>query len=162
MSEIFNIRKSKREDIKIILKFIKELAKYEKMSDLVKATESDLEINIFDKKYAEVIIAEVNAKPIGFALFFHNFSTFNGGPGLYLEDLYITEKMRSKGYGKMMLNHLANIVVKRKCERFEWSCLDWNTDAINFYKSLGAVIQDEWKIFRLSGDKLQKMANKNS
>lgn len=154
------IRESSIEDSEVILEFIKGLAKYEKMSDLVIATVSDIEENLFNKKYAEVIIGEVDNKPVCFALFFHNFSTFNGSPGLYLEDLFVLEEERSKGYGKMMLAYLAGIAIERGCKRFEWSCLDWNTPAINFYEGLGAVMQKEWEIFRLSGDALINMSNK--
>ncbi|MFK5883402.1 MAG: GNAT family N-acetyltransferase [Candidatus Izemoplasma sp.] len=156
----FIIRKTTIEDVNIIFNFIKDLAKYEKMSHLVSATAEDLKVNIFQKKHAEVVIVEVDNKPIGFALFFHNFSTFKGGPGLYLEDIFIKEEMRGNGYGKSVLQYLANIAVERKCQRFEWSCLDWNSNAIKFYEGLGAVMQDEWKIFRLSGNNLNIMANK--
>ena len=130
------------------------------MSDLVVASVADIKENIFNKKYAEVMIGEVDKNPVCFSLFFHNFSTFNGSPGLYLEDLFVLEEECSKGYGKKMLEHLASIAVQRGCERFEWSCLDWNSPAINFYEGLGAVMQKEWEIFRLSGEALINMSNK--
>ena len=159
MSELV-IREANIDDSEVILEFIKGLAKYEKMSDLVVASVSDIKENIFNKKYAEVIIGEVDKNPVCFALFFHNFSTFNGSPGLYLEDLFVLEEERSKGYGKKMLEHYTNIAGQIGCERFEWSCLDWNSPAINFYEGLGAVMQKEWEIFRLSGDALINMSNK--
>lgn len=156
------IRKTSVEDSEKILYFIKKLAEYEKMSNDVVTTVSDIEENIFNKKFAEVLIAEIDNKAVGFALFFHNFSTFNGGPGLYLEDLFIEEEERGKGYGKELLIYLADLAIERNCKRFEWSCLDWNTPSIEFYESIGASMMKEWKIFRLSGDSLSILASKKT
>lgn len=147
-----------KEDAGKILFFIKQLAKYEKMENEVIATESLLEEWIFDKKKAEVIFALEQGKEVGFALFFHNFSTFLGRSGIYLEDLFVLEEYRGKGYGKELLKELARITVNRGCGRLEWSCLDWNEPSINFYKSLGATPMDEWTVYRLTGDTLAKMA----
>ena len=151
-------RYAERKDCGLILSFIKALAEYEKMSDEVVATEELLEEWLFDKKSAEVIFACEDGKEVGFALFFHNFSTFLGRAGLYLEDLYILEDYRGKGYGKAMLKKLAQIAVERGCGRLEWSCLDWNRPSIDFYLSLGAEPMDEWTAYRVTGDTLQKLA----
>lgn len=151
------IRYASKEDAGLVLHFIKELAVYEKMEDLVVATESDIEKCIFDEKIAEVIFVCEDGKEVGFALFFHTFSTFLGKAGIHLEDLYVIPEYRGKGYGKALLKELARIAVERDCGRLEWSCLDWNTPSIDFYKSLGAVELSEWLDFRLSGDALSKM-----
>lgn len=148
-------RYAKRDDTELILSFIKNLAEYEKMSDDVVADTATLEKEIFDDKKAEVLFAEVDGKEIGFALFFHNFSTFVGRSGLYLEDIYILPEYRGKGYGKAMLKKLASIAVARNCGRMEWCCLDWNKPSIDFYLSLGAKPMSEWTIYRLSGDELK-------
>lgn len=145
-------------DCEKILYFIKQLAEYEKMSDEVVATEKLLEEWIFEKKKAEVIFAVENEKEVGFALFFHNFSTFLGRSGIYLEDLFVLPEYRGKGYGKGLLKQLAKITVERGCGRLEWSCLDWNKPSIDFYLSLGATPMDEWTVYRLTGDTLTKMA----
>ena len=143
----------------IILDFIRRLAEYEKMSDEVVATEELLTEWIFDKNKAEVIFAlDESGKEVGFALFFHNFSTFLGRAGIYLEDLFVLPEYRGKGYGKGLLRQLAKIAVERKCGRLDWWCLDWNQPSIDFYKSLGAVPMDEWTTFRITGDTLTKMA----
>ena len=147
-----------KKDCGKILFFIKQLAEYEKMADDVVATEELLEKWIFDNKKAEVIFAMENEKEVGFALFFHNFSTFLGRSGLYLEDLFVLPEYRGKGYGKGLLKQLAKIAVERDCGRFEWSCLDWNKPSIDFYLSLGATPMEEWTVYRLSGDALAKMA----
>lgn len=160
MSE-FTIRPAKKEDCGIILNFIKELAIYEKMLDQVVATEELLCQWIFEKEKAEVIFAVVDGKEVGFALFFHNFSTFLGRAGIYLEDLYILPEYRNQGYGKAMLKELARIAVERGCGRLEWSCLDWNKPSIDFYLSLGSTPMDEWTVYRLAGDSLLKMAEDN-
>lgn len=141
-----------------ILYFIRELAAYEKMSDDVVATEDLLREWLFDKKIAEVIFACENGKEVGFALFFHNYSTFLGRAGIYLEDLYVLPAYRGKGYGKALLKQLAKITVDRKCGRLEWACLDWNRPSIDFYLSLGAVPMDEWTVYRITGDTLTKLA----
>lgn len=154
----FTIRFAKKEDCGIILKFIKELAIYEKMLDDVVATEELLREWIFEKEKAEVIFAVVDGKEVGFALFFHNFSTFLGRAGIYLEDLYILPEFRNRGYGKAMLKKLAQIAVERGCGRLEWTCLDWNKPSIDFYISLGSMPMDDWTIYRLTGDELLEMA----
>ena len=152
-------RFAQRGDEGIILGFIRRLAEYEKMSDEVVATEELLTEWIFDKNKAEVIFAlDESGKEVGFALFFHNFSTFLGRAGIYLEDLFVLPEYRGRGYGKGLLRQLARIAVERKCGRLDWWCLDWNQPSIDFYKSLGAVPMDEWTTFRITGDTLTKMA----
>lgn len=153
-----SFRYAKREDSALILEFIRGLAEYEKMLNEVIATEELLKEWIFDKQKAEVIFAVENGKEIGFALFFHNFSTFLGRAGIYLEDLYVKEEHRGKGCGKAILKELARIAVERGCGRLEWWCLDWNKPSIDFYLSLGAEPMDEWTTYRLSGDALKNMA----
>lgn len=152
------IRKAVQSDVTVILDFIKELADYEKLLHEVQATEDALRENLFEKKYAEVIIAELDGVPVGFALFFHNFSTFLGKPGIYLEDLFVKEEYRGRGFGKRLLAYLAALVIERDCGRLEWAVLDWNQPAIDFYMSLGAVPMDEWTVFRVTGDSLKKLA----
>ncbi len=151
-------RFAEEKDCGLILHFIKELAAYEKLSDQVVATEELLREWIFEKKKAEVIFACEDGEEIGFALFFHNFSTFLGRAGIYLEDLFIKPEHRGKGYGRAMLNRLAAIAVERGCGRLEWWCLDWNRPSIDFYLSLGAVPMDEWTVYRITGDTLKAMA----
>lgn len=151
------IRYATEKDTGLILNFIKELAEYEKMLNEVVATEELLKEWLFEKKSAEVIFALEGEVEVGFALFFHNFSTFLGRAGLYLEDLYVKPEYRGKGYGKGLLKTLAQIAVERGCGRFEWSCLDWNKPSIDFYLSLDAKPMDEWTIYRLTGDTLQAM-----
>ena len=141
-----------------ILFFIKELAKYEKMEDEVIATPQLLREWIFERQKAEGIFPVIDGKEIGFALFFHNFSTFLGRAGLYLEDLFILPEYRGKGYGKATLKELARIAVSRGCGRLEWWCLDWNRPSIDFYLSLGAQPMDEWTTYRLTGETLKRMA----
>ena len=148
-------------DCEKILFFIRELAKYEKMEDDVIATPELLKEWIFEKKKAEVIFPMVDGEEIGYALFFHNFSTFLGRAGMYLEDLFIMPQHRGNGYGKATLKELARIAVKRGCGRLEWSCLDWNQPSIDFYLSLGAEAMDEWTIYRLTGSALENMAQKD-
>ena len=145
-------------DCSVILAFIKALADYEKMSDQVVATEDLLKEWIFEKKKAEVLFVCENEKEVGFALFFHNFSTFLGRAGIYLEDLFVLPEYRGKGYGKALLKKLAQITVERGCGRLEWACLDWNRPSIDFYLSLGAAPMDEWTTYRLTGDTLREMA----
>ena len=151
-----------KNDTALILSFIKELAEYEKMSDQVVADEELLREWIFEKKKAEVIFAMEEGKEVGFALFFHNFSTFLGRAGIYLEDLYVRPEYRGHGHGKGLLRELARIAVERGCGRLEWWCLDWNKPSIDFYLSLGAKPMDEWTVYRLTGDTLVKMAEKES
>lgn len=154
----YSFRYAEKKDASLVLSFIKELADYEKMSDDVVATDSTIEEWVFDKKGAEVIFIVVEGKEVGMALFFHNFSTFIGRSGLYLEDLFVKIEHRGKGYGKALLKELARIAVERNCGRFEWVCLDWNQPSIDFYQSLGAEPQNEWIIFRVTGDTLKKLA----
>ena len=146
------------DDTKLILDFIRQLAKYEKMENEVIATEELLEEWIFKKGKAEVVFALENEKEVGFALFFHNFSTFLGRSGIYLEDLFVLPEFRNKGYGKGLLKILAKITVERGCGRLEWCCLDWNKPSMDFYRSLGAVSMDEWTTYRLTGETLQKLS----
>ncbi len=141
-----------------ILFFIKELAAYEKMLDEVVATEELLKEWLFEKEKAEVIFACENGVEIGFALFFHNFSTFLGRAGIYLEDLFVLPECRGKGYGKAILKELARIAVERKCGRLEWWCLDWNQPSIDFYLSLGAEPMDDWTVYRITGKTLIKLS----
>lgn len=158
MISILNFRYAERKDTSLILKFIKELADYEKMLDEVVADEATLEEWIFDKQKAEVIFAMEDDKEIGFALFFHNFSTFLGRAGIYLEDLYVQPGYRGKGYGKAILKKLASIAVERGCGRLEWWCLDWNKPSIDFYMSLGAEPMSDWTVYRIAGDTLLELA----
>jgi GNAT superfamily N-acetyltransferase len=156
----FEIKAATVADVPLILAFIKKLADYERLAHEVIATEEGLRETLFGARpYAEVVIAHYEAEPVGFALFFHNFSTFVGRPGLYLEDLYVDERQRGKGFGKALLVHLARLAVARGCGRFEWAVLDWNEPSISFYKSLGAVPMDEWTVFRVTGDALETLAN---
>ena len=145
-------------DTPLILNFIRALAEYEKMADLVVADEALLGDQLFQKRNAEVIFAMEEGKEVGFALFFHNFSTFLGRSGLYLEDLYVLPEFRGKDYGKALLQKLAAIAVERGCGRMEWWCLDWNQPSIDFYKALGAEPMDEWTVYRLTGETLTNMA----
>ena len=151
------IRYAAKYDCALILSFIKDLAEYENMADEVIADEKLLEEWIFEKQKAEVIILEEDGNATGFALFFHNFSTFLGRAGIYLEDLFVRPEYRKKGYGKALLTKLAHIAVERGCGRLEWSCLDWNKPSIDFYLSMGAVPMDEWTVYRVSGNRLQEM-----
>ena len=152
------IRYAQESDIPQILFFIRELAVYEKMLDDVAATEELLREWIFEKKKAEVILAVENGENVGFALFFHNFSTFLGRAGIYLEDLFVKPEHRGKGIGKALLQRLAQITIERDCGRLEWSCLDWNKPSIDFYLSLDAAPMDQWTVYRLTGDTLRRMA----
>lgn len=152
------IRETIKDDAKLILSFIQGLADYENLSNEVVATVEDIEKTIFDNKQAEVVIAELNGKPVGFALFFGNYSTFLGKAGIYLEDLFVMPEARGYGIGKKILKYLAKLAVDRDCGRLEWCCLDWNKPSIDFYKSLGAVPMDEWTTYRLTGDSLKNMA----
>ena len=157
--EGFQIRKAQRSDTSIVLDFIKKLAKYEKLSHEVVATEEKLEKYLFgEEKVAAVVIGYYNNIPVGFALYFYNFSTFLAKPGIYLEDLYVLEQYRGKGFGKVLLTYLAKLAIKKDCGRLEWAVLDWNEPSMEFYKSLGAKLMDEWIINRLSGDSLDELA----
>lgn len=156
--EKLTFRNATVEDCGLILEFIRGIAEYEKMLPEVVATEELLRQWIFEKNRAEVIFALEDGKEVGFALFFHNFSTFVGRAGLYLEDVFVKPAYRGKGYGKALLKKLAKIAVERGCGRFEWVCLDWNQPSIDFYRSLGAVPMEEWTIYRLAGDALRDLA----
>lgn len=158
-----NIRVAQPGDEPIILNFIRALAEYETMSDQVVATPELLREWVFEKKIAEVIFAMEEGKEVGFALFFHNFSTFLGRAGIYLEDLFVLPEHRGKGYGKGLLNRLAAIAVERGCGRLEWVCLDWNTPSIDFYtKRMQAVPMDDWTIYRLTGQMLEQAAKEEN
>lgn len=153
------IRAATAADAAQILAFIRALAVYEKLEHMVVADEAQLHKTLFgERPAAEVRIAEWQGQPAGFALFFHNYSTFLGKPGIYLEDLFVLPEFRGKGIGKALLIHLAQLAVERDCGRLEWSVLDWNTPAIDFYKSLGAVPMDEWTVYRVTGDALPALA----
>lgn len=158
MNNGLSFRNAEKNDISLILHFIKELASYEKMLDEVIATEEILNHCIFEEKKAEVFFVLENNKEIGFALFFHNFSTFVGRAGLYVEDVYIMPEYRKKGYGKAVFKKLAQIAVERGCGRMEWSCLNWNKPSIDFYTHIGAVPMSEWTVYRLTQDKIKKLA----
>ena len=152
-------RQADQNDTGLILHFIKELARYEKLEHEVTATEEILNEWLFEKKSAEVIFAMQDEKEVGFALFFTNFSTFLGKAGMYLEDLYVIPKYRGRGIGKNLLCELARIAVKRGYGRVDWWCLDWNAQSIDFYLSLGAIPMDDWTVYRLEGDTLKNLAN---
>ena len=154
----FKLRFAGITDVPLILGFIRELAEYEKMLPEVVATEEVLRESLFERKIAEVIIGEYQNRPVGFALFFHNFSTFMGKPGIYLEDLYVKPDMRGKGIGKIFLAFLAKLAIDRKCGRLEWWCLDWNEPSIKFYKKMGAVPMEDWTVYRISNEALYKLA----
>ena len=159
-SNSFEIRKAGKKDVPVILDFIRRLGEYERLSHEVVATEEDLERHLFGKeKVAEVLIAYEGMVPVGFALYFRNFSTFLGRPGIYLEDLFVLEEHRGKGCGKKLLSSLAALAVENNYGRLEWAVLDWNEPSINFYKSLGARLMDEWIVNRITGEKLQKLAS---
>lgn len=152
------IRYANENDISLILDFIRQLAVYENMLDEVVATEDLLKEWLFERKVAEVIFVMEDDIEVGFALFFHNFSTFLGKAGIYLEDLFVKPEYRGKGYGKALIKKLASIAAERNCGRLEWSCLDWNQPSIGFYLSLGAEAMDEWTVYRATGDTLKKLA----
>jgi len=155
----FRIRGARKGDAPVIMQLIRDLAEYEKLAHEVVATELDIDTQLFGAHpHAEALLAEFQDEPVGFALFFHNFSTFLGRPGLYLEDLFVKPDYRGRGFGKQLLATLARIAVERGCGRFEWAVLDWNTPAIRFYESLGAKIISEWKINRVTGDALNELA----
>jgi GNAT superfamily N-acetyltransferase len=160
--ENFTIRPAVATDVPVILGFIRELAEYEKLLHEVVATEQALREQLFgERPAAEVVIGEWHGKPVTFALFFGNFSTFLALPGIYLEDLYVTPAMRGKGIGKAMLTYLAWLARQRGCGRLEWSVLDWNEPALQFYRSIGAVPMDEWTVQRLTGDALETLARES-
>jgi GNAT superfamily N-acetyltransferase len=158
MPEI-GIRPATEEDVPLILSFIRELAGYERLSHEVSATEDLLRLHLFgEKRGAEVVIGQYVDEPVSFALFFHNFSTFLGRPGIYLEDLYVRPGFRGKGIGRAMLAHVAGLAKERDCGRLEWSVLDWNEPAIRLYRGIGAVSMDDWTVYRVTGKALEKLA----
>lgn len=151
-------RFAQESDTPLILWFIRALAEYEHLADQVVADEATLKDQLFRRKGAEVLFALEDGKEVGFALFFHNFSTFLGRAGLYLEDLYVLPEYRGKGYGKALFRRLATVAMERGCGRMEWWCLDWNTPSIGFYKALGAQAMEEWTVYRLTGKALDDLA----
>ncbi len=155
----FVIRSAGMDDVGLILEFIERLAEYEQLADEVVATVDVLRDSLFVKHQAEVIIGELNGRPVAFALFFHNFSTFLGKANLYLEDLFVDESCRGLGLGKIMFSCLAKIAVERGCERLDWWCLDWNGSSISFYKSMGAEPMSDWTVYRVDGDRLKRLAD---
>ncbi|HEX2927852.1 MAG TPA: GNAT family N-acetyltransferase [Ruminiclostridium sp.] len=158
--EGYRLRMANENDIPVIIDFIRQLAEYENLSDMVVLTPEVLKEELFGKKGAEVVIGEYQSQPACFSLFFHNFSTFLGQRGIYLEDLFVIPEMRGKGFGKVMLSYLAKLAVERKCGRLEWSCLDWNEPSIKFYKKMGAVPMEEWTVYRLAGERLTELGNR--
>jgi GNAT superfamily N-acetyltransferase len=158
---VFSIRAAAVADTAVILDFIRRLAEYEKLAHMVVADEALLREEVFGpRSHVEVLLAFEDKTPVGFAVFFHNFSTFLGRKGLWLEDLFVLPEKRGRGYGKKILLELARIAQQRNCGRFEWAVLDWNTPSIDFYKSLGAVPLEDWTIFRVTGPALENLANK--
>src|SRR5438128_12114442 len=159
IARMFAIRSAAEADVPLILQFIHDLAEYERLSHRVVATEERLCQSLFGSpRFAEVIIGEEDGAPVGFALFFHNYSTFLAQPGIYLEDLFVKPDARGRGYGKALLARLAQLARERGCGRVEWAVLDWNAPSIDFYKALGAAPMDEWTVFRLTGDALERLA----
>jgi GNAT superfamily N-acetyltransferase len=152
------LRDAGEQDIPLILEFIRGLAEYEHLLDMVSATEDELTKYLFRDRMAEVLICEYQEKPAGFALYFHNFSTFLGRPGIYIEDLFVKPEYRGKGLGKALFARLAAIAVERNCGRLEWACLNWNEPSIKFYKSRGGQPLDEWTTYRITGEALKKLA----
>lgn len=157
-SSTFKIRKASMQDAPLIFDFIYQLAVYEKMESDVKTSPEELSKALFENQYAQVLIAEEETKPVGFALYFFNFSTFLGRPGLYLEDLFVDPAYRGKGYGKALLIELSRIAKSKNCGRMEWSVLKWNTPSIEFYKALGAKEMEEWSVYRLEENELKSLA----
>jgi GNAT superfamily N-acetyltransferase len=156
----FVIKPATIDDVPLILSFIRKLAEYEKLLHKVTATEEGLRATLFGARpYAETVIAYYHNEPVGFALFFHNFSTFLGQPGIYLEDLFVEVEQRGKGFGKALLAHLAKLAQERNCGRLEWAVLNWNKPSIKFYESLGAVPMDDWTVYRLTGAALERLAH---
>lgn len=156
-----DIRSANAQDVPLILAFIRDLAEYERLSHEVVATEEKLHRTLFgERRFAESIIASLDGEPVGFALFFHNYSTFLGQPGIYLEDLYVRPAARGRGVGEKLLAHLARLAIDRGCGRLEWWVLDWNEPALAFYRKLGAVPMDEWTVQRVTGSALEALARR--
>jgi GNAT superfamily N-acetyltransferase len=155
----FQIRPATKADVPVILSFIKKLADYERLSHEVTATEKTLRETLFGRRpTAEVAIGYFKREPVGFVIFFHNYSTFLGLPGIYIEDLFVDEAFRRRGFGNALFRYVAGVARDRQCGRLEWSVLDWNEPAVKFYKTLGAVPMNEWTVFRLTGESLTKLA----
>jgi GNAT superfamily N-acetyltransferase len=155
----FELKSATKNDVPLILTFIKELAEYEKLSHAVTATEAILEETLFGpKSHVEVVLGYLDELPIAFAIYFHNFSSFKGRSGIYLEDLYVRPEVRGAGIGQKILAYLAKLAKERHCSRLEWSVLDWNEPAIGFYKRIGAIAMDDWTVFRLTDEALDKLA----
>jgi GNAT superfamily N-acetyltransferase len=153
------LRSAARDDVPVIAELIRGLARFEKLEHEVVMTEDLLAAALFgERPYAEVVLADDDGRPVGFALFFHNFSTFLGRPGIYLEDLFVLPEQRGQGIGRMLLEHLARLAVERGCGRLEWAVLDWNRDAIQFYERLGARPNSDWTVYRLAGEALTDLA----
>lgn len=160
---VLTLTPAREKDLPLVLAFIRELADYEKLLHEVVADEATLRRSLFGTpRHAEVVFASLDGEPVGFALFFHNFSTFLGRPGIYLEDLYVRPAARGQGIGRALLAHLARLAVERGCGRLEWNVLDWNEPSIRFYRGLGARSMDAWKLFRLAGDDLERLASEGS
>ena len=156
----FAIRAATAADAPVLLSFIKQLAAYEKLSHEVVATEAAIRETLFGaRRVAEVAIGYFDEKPVGFVLFFHNYSTFLAQPGLYIEDLFVDENYRRRGFGRALLLHVARLAQERQCGRLEWSVLDWNQPALEFYKKLGAVAMSDWTVYRVTGENLTRLAN---
>ena len=154
----FHIKPATEADVPIVLRMIAALADYERLSQEMSVTEEGLRAALFGPRpFAEAVIGSAGSEPVGYAIFFHNFSTFRGAPGLYLEDLFVYPQHRGRGYGKRLLEHVAGIAVSRGCPRFEWCVLDWNESAISFYPKAGAVVLDDWRICRMTGDALRAL-----
>lgn len=158
----FTISFAEEKDAGIILNLIKELAEYEKLLDRLEATEEIIKESLLKNGVAETLIGLYKQKPVGYAIFYHNFSSFTGRIGIYIEDLYVKPEVRKKGFGEAIFSYIAKIAVERKCGRLEWACLDWNKPSIKFYKKLGAIPMDEWTTYRLAGENLEKIAAKSS
>ena len=159
----FRIRAAEAEDVPVLLDLIRGLAEYERLLDQMEADEAGLRESLFgDRRYAEAVIGEVDGEPVGFALYFHSYSTFLGKPGLYLEDLFVKPEHRGRGFGGALLRHVAGVAVERGCGRLEWAVLDWNEPAIGFYRKLGAGPLDEWTTYRMTGDALRRLAEGGS
>jgi len=158
INEHIRLRFAEEKDVALIVGFIRGLAEYEHLLDTVKIQEADIKEYVFEKKLIEVVIGEYDGTPAGFALFFHNFSTFVGKPGIFIEDIFVKPEMRGKGLGKILFSFLAKIAAERNCGRLEWLCLNWNKPSIAFYKSQGAQAMDEWSTYRITGDNIKKLA----
>jgi len=157
----FTIRFAKGNDARIVLDMVRELAAYEKLVENLEATEERFCESLFQRDVAETLIGEYEGKPVGYAIFFHNFSSFTGRIGLYIEDIYVKPEMRGKGFGQAIFAYIAKLAVERKCGRLEWSCLDWNKPSIAFYEKMSAKRLENWTMYRLSGEALQRMARKS-